>query len=58
MQEKPFANKTGREREAVWVRPEITVKIQYAEWTEGHSLRQPSIQAFVDIPPTECVFGQ
>lgn len=55
---KPFANKTGREREATWVRPVITVKIQYAEWTEGHALRQPSIQAFVDIPPSECVLGQ
>jgi bifunctional non-homologous end joining protein LigD len=32
------------------------VKIKYAEWTEGRSLRQPSIQGFVDVPADECLF--
>lgn len=54
---RPFVNKPEREREAYWVEPKLTVKIQYAEWTEGRSLRQPSIQAFVDIPPSECIFS-
>lgn len=56
VEEKPFVNKTEREQEAIWVRPEFTTKIQFAEWTEGRVLRQPSIQAFVDIPAHDCVF--
>lgn len=54
IEEHPFVNKPQRHKEAFWVRPEITVKIKYAEWTEGRSLRQPSIQAFVDAIPEEC----
>jgi bifunctional non-homologous end joining protein LigD len=52
----PFANRPDRHRDAIWVRPLITARIQYAEWTEGRSLRQPSIQAFVDVPPEQCTF--
>lgn len=58
VKERPFENKPERQKEAYWVRPELTVKIQYAEWTEGRSLRQPSIQAFVDVPPKQCVFEE
>lgn len=53
--EKPFINKVEREREAVWVKPQLTAKIKFAEWTSARSLRQPSIQAFVDVPPRDCV---
>lgn len=53
---RPFRNRPEREREAVWVKPVLAVKIHYAEWTEGRSLRQPSIQAFVDAPPESCTF--
>lgn len=52
--ERPFANKPERIKEAIWVKPMITAKIQFAEWTPGHTLRQPSIQAFVDTPAEEC----
>jgi bifunctional non-homologous end joining protein LigD len=56
--ERPFANKPERGNDTVWVKPTITVKVMYTEWriSEGRSLRQPSIQAFVDIPAEECIF--
>lgn len=54
-QEKPFNNKVEREREAFWVKPQLTVKVQFVEWTSTRSLRQPSIQAFVDVQPEECI---
>ncbi|NGQ93870.1 DNA ligase [Brevibacillus sp. SYP-B805] len=50
----PFVQLPARHRDAFWVKPTHTVKIKFAEWTEGHTLRQPSIQAFVDVPPEEC----
>lgn len=55
MEQRPFINKPERVKDALWIRPQITVKIQYIEWTEGRSLRQPSIQAFVNVPPDECM---
>ncbi|MBH8607923.1 RNA ligase family protein [Thermoactinomyces sp. CICC 10521] len=51
----PFANKPSRWKETIWLKPEITVKVNFAEWSVGHTLRQPSIQAFVDVPPHECL---
>ncbi|MFS0780678.1 DNA ligase [Bacillus sp. 1P06AnD] len=38
-----------------WLKPVITVKVQYIEWPEGHSLRQPTIQAFVSRTPESCI---
>lgn len=55
--ERPFVNKPERLKDAIWLIPEITAKIQFAEWTTGHILRQPSIQAFVDTPANECTFN-
>jgi len=54
----PFANTPDRQKDTHWVQPRITVKIKYAEWTEGMFLRQPSIQAFVDVPPEECLLDK
>lgn len=54
-QNSPFANKPSRVKGAVWLTPKITVKVQFAEWTEGFTLRQPSIQAVVDVPADHCV---
>ena len=52
----PFVNRPARIQGAFWVRPELTVKVQYSEWRwqEGRSLRHPSIQAIVNVPPEEC----
>jgi bifunctional non-homologous end joining protein LigD len=54
IRERPFVNKPERHADVFWVKPTLTAKIKYAEWTEGRSLRQPSIQAIVDVPPHAC----
>ncbi|MCM3728608.1 non-homologous end-joining DNA ligase [Neobacillus cucumis] len=51
----PFKKKPQRHAHATWVRPEKTVKIKFAEWTESGALRQPSIEGFIDVPPEECL---
>jgi bifunctional non-homologous end joining protein LigD len=51
----PFANKPSRLKEATWLKPIITVKIKFTDWTESHGLRQPNIQAIVNVSPEECV---
>ncbi|MEW6623539.1 MAG: RNA ligase family protein [Bacillota bacterium] len=53
--ERPFVNRPERIKDVIWLKPEITAKIQFAEWTLEKVMRQPSIQAFVDIPPEECM---
>jgi bifunctional non-homologous end joining protein LigD len=52
----PFAKKPERHKDAFWVKPILTAKVQYSEWRwqEGRALRQPSIQSFVNTPPEEC----
>ncbi|KIL41213.1 DNA ligase [Gordoniibacillus kamchatkensis] len=56
IRDRPFVNEPARHRDAYWVAPRLTAKVQYSEWrwNEGRSLRQPSIQAFVDVPPEDC----
>ncbi|CQR46425.1 Putative DNA ligase-like protein/MT0965 [Paraliobacillus sp. PM-2] len=51
---KPFANQPERVNKIQWLQPLLTVKVQYIEWPKGHSIRQPSIQAFVDHDPENC----
>jgi bifunctional non-homologous end joining protein LigD len=55
VQEKPFENNPERMKGVQWLRPEITVKVQYIEWPTGRTLRQPSIQAFTEVKPTDCL---
>ncbi|PGL69059.1 non-homologous end-joining DNA ligase [Bacillus sp. AFS055030] len=50
----PFSSQPKRIKEIQWIEPLLTVKVQFIEWTEGHSLRQPSIQAFIEKDPKEC----
>ncbi len=56
VKDRPFFNQPERHKEAIWVIPQMVVKVKYTEWRwkEGRSLRQPSIQAFVDVPVEEC----
>lgn len=54
----PFKNSPPKSREVTWINPILTVKVNYLEWIEGHHLRQPSIQAFVNVPPKSCVFSR
>ncbi|ALS25297.1 DNA ligase [Paenibacillus naphthalenovorans] len=58
IRDKPFDNEHPEMKGAYWVEPKLVVKLQYTEWRwqEGRTLRQPSIQAFIDVPPRECVF--
>nr|WP_081773128.1 non-homologous end-joining DNA ligase [Bacillus sp. EB01] len=51
----PFNKIPQRRTDAVWVQPKKTVKIKFAEWTEGGALRQPSIEGFIEFPPEECL---
>lgn len=51
----PFKKKPQRHEHATWVRPVKTVKIKFAEWTEGGAMRQPSIEGFIEVPPQECL---
>jgi bifunctional non-homologous end joining protein LigD len=51
----PFKKKPQHHTHATWVRPEKTVKIKFAEWTEGGAMRQPSIEGFIEVPPQECL---
>lgn len=55
IKERPFFNKPNREKEAIWVKPRLAVKVRFMEWTKRLTLRQPSIQAFVDVDPNECI---
>lgn len=50
----PFVNRPARMKEAIWLVPEYTVKVRFMEWTGGGTLRQPSIQAFMQARPSEC----
>lgn len=56
----PFADRHPEMKGARFVRPQLTAKIQYSEWRrhEGRTLRQPSLQTFVDTPPEECVLEE
>lgn len=54
--ESPFSNQPGRATDAFWVKPAQVVKIHFAEWTSGRSLRQPSIQSFLEVDPASCTF--
>lgn len=56
IEERLFVNQPEREKDAYWVLPQITVKVKYAEWTKDHSMRQPTIEDFVDVDPRQCKF--
>ncbi|MEH6943127.1 ATP-dependent DNA ligase [Bacillus sp. JJ722] len=55
---RPFINEPERMKGVQWLQPILTVKVQYIEWPKGHSLRQPSIQAFVDQDPKICTIPE
>lgn len=55
---RPFINEPERNKDAVWIDPKLTVRIQFLEWTPHGTMRHPSIQAFVNVIATECTFSQ
>lgn len=48
VKERPFRNVPERNKDAVWIRPQLVVKVQYLEWTPDSMLRHPSIQSFIE----------
>ncbi|MGG4439598.1 RNA ligase family protein [Brevibacillus fortis] len=55
---KPFENEPERRKDAIWVEPEIVVKVKFMEWTTGKTMRHPSVQAIVNMPVSACLFSQ
>lgn len=56
--QRPFAEFPGRVKGAVWLKPELTVKLQFAEWTSHGTMRQPVLQGWADVPPEACILTQ
>ncbi len=52
----PFSTVPERSKNTIWLQPLLTVKVHFLEWLTSNRLRQPSVQAFVDVPPSECKF--
>ncbi|MBD0379654.1 ATP-dependent DNA ligase [Paenibacillus sedimenti] len=55
---RPFINEPERNKDAVWLEPKLTVKVQFLEWTPGLTMRQPSIQAINPVPIKQCTVTQ
>lgn len=51
----PFVNYPARIQGALWIEPQVTVKVKFMEWTEGGTLRQPNLQALIQVRPHECL---
>lgn len=56
--DRPFANEPQRSKEAIWVKPVLTVKVQFLEWTPQGTMRHPSIQAMTNVPAEACRFAE
>ncbi len=54
----PFANTPSRNKEVIWIKPQLVMKVNFLEWTPHQSLRQPTIQSFVNIDVRQCTFSQ
>lgn len=54
----PFVNIPARRKETTWVKPVLSAKINYLAWTQNKTLRQPSIQSFVNTDVKKCTFEQ
>lgn len=55
---RPFVEEPERSKGATWIRPSLTVKVQFLEWTPGGTMRHPVIQAIADVPSEQCVLTQ
>jgi bifunctional non-homologous end joining protein LigD len=53
IKDNPFFNSIDV-KDGVWLRPALTVKISFLEWTDGRTLRHPVIESFVTVPLEEC----
>ncbi|WP_044477354.1 ATP-dependent DNA ligase [Paenibacillus antibioticophila] len=55
---RPFLNPPARLKDAVWLRPELTVKVSFMEWTLGGTMRHPVIQGWSPLEPMRCLLSQ
>lgn len=53
LEKTPFHNPMDN-RNFVWLKPVLTVKVSYLEWINGQKLRHPIIESFVIVPVKEC----
>lgn len=49
----PFANKPAAQG-YFFVQPQLTLRVEFAEWTDTLTLRSPVIAGFSNKPPDEC----
>lgn len=54
----PFATVPQRGKGAFWMNPQLVFKVHFLEWNTSGTLRQPVIQAKVDLPPQSCSMDQ
>lgn len=54
----PFASLPQRSKDAVWIKPSLVFKLHFLEWNSSGTLRQPVIQAQVNLPPEACRIEQ
>lgn len=54
----PFAAIPQRVKGAFWIQPKLVFKVHFLEWNTSGTLRQPVVQAIVDIPPESCTLEQ
>jgi bifunctional non-homologous end joining protein LigD len=57
-QERLFINEPERSKDAVWITPQLVVKVSFMEWTHNKTLRHPSIQSFMNMDVSLCNFNQ
>ena len=53
----PFNGVPSSMKGVLWVKPRLVVMVRFIQWTGSGTLRQPSIQGLVDVPPEECTLG-
>ncbi len=51
---KPYFTNPPRGKDLIWLKPELTVLVEYAEWTDNLQLRAPVIIGFTDHPAVEA----
>jgi len=52
----PFINPPPKSAETWWIKPQLVFKVNFLEWNTSGTLRQPVIQAPVDIDSQDCRF--
>ncbi|MNB88331.1 putative DNA ligase-like protein [compost metagenome] len=55
---KAFSNEFEKCKDVFWVKPELSVKVEYLEFTPGGTMRHPVVQAMVNFIKEECTITQ